>query len=111
MFKTAGQEFPGLDYTGQCTLNLERFKQKIQFIPLQRDLISILDALKVSDFACFLISATEPVDVFGDLCLASIKGQGVLSSTFSVVDVNQFYITFPFIDHFLTGNIELGASS
>ena len=54
----------------------ERFKQKIQFILLERNFIDILDACKVADYILFVISAEVEVDKFGELCLKAIQSQG-----------------------------------
>ncbi|KAJ3149516.1 hypothetical protein HDU86_006921 [Geranomyces michiganensis] len=65
-------------------LAVERFKQKLHLVPLRRNLLEILDAVKVADFVLFVVSAEVEVDTFGDLVLTTIKAQGV-PSTFSAV--------------------------
>ena len=60
-------------------LSLDRFKQKIQFIPTTRHVLKILDALKVSDMVIFLVSSELEVDEFGEMCMSLIKTQGVPS--------------------------------
>ncbi|KNE73224.1 hypothetical protein AMAG_17410 [Allomyces macrogynus ATCC 38327] len=54
-----------------------RFKQRIEFLKTPRDLIEILDAVKVADFVIFVLSAVEEVDAFGELVLTSILAQGL----------------------------------
>ncbi|KAI8916941.1 hypothetical protein DFJ77DRAFT_325864 [Powellomyces hirtus] len=71
-------------YDQPTILNVERFKQKLQLVPLRRNLLEILDAVKVADFIMFVVSAEVEVDRFGDLCLTTIKAQGV-PSTFAAV--------------------------
>ncbi|KAJ3123036.1 hypothetical protein HK098_002256 [Nowakowskiella sp. JEL0407] len=77
-----------MEYTpqpGPILLNItERFKQKLQFIKLSRNIFDILDAVKICDMVLFVMSANVEVDKFGDLCIATIKSQGV-PSIFHVV--------------------------
>lgn len=56
---------------------LEYQKQSFQFIANKRNLLDILDSVKVADYVCFLVSAKEEVDHFGDLCIKAIQDQGV----------------------------------
>jgi pre-rRNA-processing protein TSR1 len=63
---------------------IDRFKQKLQYIPLQRDLDSCLDAARVADFVVLVLSAEEEVDDIGELILRSIESQG-LSTLFTVI--------------------------
>ncbi|KAJ3379811.1 hypothetical protein HDU92_006442 [Lobulomyces angularis] len=71
------------------TIKLERFNnQQVQFIPLKRNLLDILDAIKVADFCLFLLSANNEVDSFGDLIIKSIKGQGVPSIVSAIEHLN-----------------------
>ncbi|CAG8493832.1 12709_t:CDS:10 [Ambispora gerdemannii] len=62
---------------GVVILNAERFKQKVQFILLERNFIDILDACKVADFIVFVMSAEVEVDNFGEQCVKAIQAQGV----------------------------------
>ncbi|KAG0304524.1 hypothetical protein BGZ98_005410 [Dissophora globulifera] len=64
---------------GTVLMTTDRFKQKLQFIPLQRNYIDIMDAAKVADFLLFVMSAVEEVDKFGEMVLAGIQSQGVPS--------------------------------
>ncbi|KAJ2895537.1 Ribosome biogenesis protein BMS1/TSR1 [Zalerion maritima] len=64
---------------------VDRFKQKLQYIPMRRDLSACLDAARVADFILFILSATEEVDEYGELILRSIEGQG-LSTMFTAVE-------------------------
>ena len=63
---------------------VDRFKQKLQYVPLRRDLDACLDAARVADFVVVLLSATEEVDATGELILRSIESQG-MSTLFTVV--------------------------
>ncbi|KAF9414032.1 hypothetical protein BGZ94_000535, partial [Podila epigama] len=64
---------------GAVLMTSDRFKQKLQFIPLQRNYIDIMDAAKVADFIVFVMSAVQEVDTFGLMVLSGIQSQGVPS--------------------------------
>lgn len=66
-----------------CT-DVDRFKQKIQYIALKRDLIACLDAGRVADFVIFILSTDHEVDEVGELIIRSVESQG-LSTLFTVV--------------------------
>ncbi|KAH8899504.1 DUF663-domain-containing protein [Thozetella sp. PMI_491] len=63
---------------------VDRFKQKIQYLPLKRELTACLDAARVADFVVLVLSAEEEVDDLGELILRSVESQG-LSTLFTVV--------------------------
>ncbi|KAH6656879.1 AARP2CN domain-containing protein [Truncatella angustata] len=65
-------------------VQVDRFKQKLQYVPLRRDLTACMDASRVADFVIFLLSADVEVDPLGELIIRSIENQG-LSTCFSVV--------------------------
>ena len=70
-------------------VTVDRFKQKLQYIPLQRDLSACLDAAKVADFVVVVLSGTVEVDELGELILRSVESQG-MSNLFTVVqDVDR----------------------
>lgn len=69
---------------GWIRTNVDRFKQKIQYITAKRDLLACLDACRVADFVVFVLSAEEEVDAEGELILKSVESQGI-SNTFTVV--------------------------
>lgn len=70
-------------------VDVDRFKQKIQYIPLQRDLGACLDATRVADFILVVLSATVEVDELGELILRSVESQG-MSNLFTVIhDVDK----------------------
>ena len=70
---------------GLCQVPVNRFKQKLQYIPLQRDLSACMDAAKVADFIVVILSATVEVDELGELILRSVEGQG-MSTLFTLVE-------------------------
>jgi pre-rRNA-processing protein TSR1 len=69
---------------GWVRTNVDRFKQKIQYLVVKRDLLATLDACRVADFVVFVLSAEEEVDDEGELILKSIESQG-LTNSFTVV--------------------------
>lgn len=69
---------------GIMRVSVDRFKQKLQYIPLQRDLTAALDAARAADFVVVILSATVEVDPLGELILRSVESQG-MSTLFTVV--------------------------
>jgi pre-rRNA-processing protein TSR1 len=69
---------------GWTRINVDRFKQKVQYLIVRRDLLAALDACRVADFVVFVLSAHEEVDAEGELILKSVESQGI-SNTFTVV--------------------------
>lgn len=65
-------------------VSVDRFKQKLQYIPLNRDLTACLDAARVADFVVLILSAEQEVDDLGELIIRSVESQG-LSTLFTVV--------------------------
>ncbi|OLN91947.1 Ribosome biogenesis protein tsr1 [Colletotrichum chlorophyti] len=65
-------------------VSVDRFKQKVQYIPLKRDLSAVLDATRVADFVVIMLSADVEVDDLGELMLRGLESQG-LSTLFTVV--------------------------
>lgn len=69
---------------GSVRIDIERFKQKIQYLVAKRDLVSCLDAARVADFVIFILSPDQEVDALGELILRSVESQG-LSTMLTVV--------------------------
>jgi pre-rRNA-processing protein TSR1 len=69
---------------GVVRTDVDRFKQKIQYIVLKRDLMSCLDAGRVADFVIFVLSPEQEVDPLGELIVRSVESQG-LSTLLTVV--------------------------
>jgi len=63
---------------------VDRFKQKVQYLVVPRDLLASLDACRIADFVVFILSAQDEVDAEGALILKSAESQGI-SNTFAVV--------------------------
>jgi pre-rRNA-processing protein TSR1 len=81
------QEF--IVQNGLSILSAEKFKQRLAFIPCKRDLLQILDAMKVADMAIFLLSSNEQVDTFGENVMSAIKAQGVTNVICMVQHLEQ----------------------
>lgn len=71
-------------HDGCFRVPVDRFKQKLQYIPLKRDLTACLDAARVADFIVLVLSAEVEVDELGELILRSVESQG-MSNLFTVV--------------------------
>ncbi|SPQ27681.1 93dd2741-2ad2-4634-9cb9-48c5b2295d65 [Thermothielavioides terrestris] len=71
-------------HDGCFRVPVDRFKQKLQYVPLNRDLTACLDAARVADFIVLVLSAEVEVDDLGELILRSVEGQG-MSTLFTVV--------------------------
>lgn len=70
---------------GCSIVSVDRFKQKLMYMPVQRDLTSCLDAAKAADFVIAILSADTEVDHLGELILRSIENQG-LSTLYTAVN-------------------------
>jgi pre-rRNA-processing protein TSR1 len=68
---------------GWTRVNVDRFKQKLQYLVVQRDLMACLDACRVADFIIFVLSCEEDVDEEGELILKAVESQGI-SNCFTV---------------------------
>lgn len=60
-------------------LKIDRFKSNLKIIIPDNNLVSILDATKVSDFTVLGLSATTEVDQYGESILRAIIAQGISS--------------------------------
>ncbi|KAF3766499.1 DUF663-domain-containing protein [Cryphonectria parasitica EP155] len=69
---------------GTTRVPVDRFKQKLQYIAVPRDLTACLDAARAADFVVLILSADVEVDDLGELILRSVESQG-LSTLFTVV--------------------------
>ncbi|KAH8811541.1 hypothetical protein F5884DRAFT_700182 [Xylogone sp. PMI_703] len=69
----------GVDVPGQglARIDIDRFKQKIQYVILKRDLLACLDAARVADFVVLILSPEQEVDPLGELILRSVESQGL----------------------------------
>ena len=62
---------------GHVRIWVDRFKQNITYIPVERDLLRVLDACRIADFVIFLLSAVEEVDETGELLSRAVENQGI----------------------------------
>lgn len=62
---------------GNARIDIERFKQKVQYISVKRGVMECLDAARVADFVIFVLSPDQEVDTLGELIIRSIEGQGL----------------------------------
>jgi pre-rRNA-processing protein TSR1 len=69
---------------GMVRTDVDRFKQKIQYVVAKRDLMACLDAGRVADFVIFILSPDTEVDALGELIIRSVESQG-LSTMVTVV--------------------------
>ncbi|OWP02406.1 hypothetical protein B2J93_3194 [Marssonina coronariae] len=69
---------------GFLRTDIDRFKQKVQYVIVKRDLVACLDAGRVADFVIFILSASQEVDELGELIIRSVESQG-LSTLLTVV--------------------------
>ncbi|RFU25399.1 hypothetical protein B7463_g10934, partial [Scytalidium lignicola] len=69
---------------GFARVDIDRFKQKVQYVILRRDILACLDAARVADFVIIILSPEQEVDPLGELILRSVESQG-LSTLLTVV--------------------------
>ena len=74
---------------GALRMDVDRFKQKIQYVVAKRDLISCLDAGRVADFVIFILSPDTEVDALGELIIRSVESQGLSTMLTVVQDLDK----------------------
>ncbi|OTA94042.1 hypothetical protein M434DRAFT_395116 [Hypoxylon sp. CO27-5] len=65
-------------------VSVDRFKQKLQYVPVKRDLTASMDAARIADYVVFVLSPEVEVDALGELIIRSIENQGI-STLFTAV--------------------------
>ncbi|KAI1408153.1 DUF663-domain-containing protein [Hypoxylon sp. FL1857] len=65
-------------------VSVDRFKQKLQYVPVKRDLTASMDAARIADYVLFVLSSEVEVDPLGELIIRSIENQG-MSTLFTAV--------------------------
>eukprot|EP00124_Ichthyophonus_hoferi_P001341 Ihof_evm3s67 gene=Ihof_evmTU3s67 len=68
-----------LDVNGPVTCVIPRLKSRITFLEAPRDILSVLDTVKIADVVMFVLSSEESPDEFGELCLSCTKALGLPS--------------------------------
>ncbi|KAL9106020.1 MAG: hypothetical protein Q9187_008618, partial [Circinaria calcarea] len=74
---------------GLAKIRVDRFRQNLQYIPVQRDLMYVLDACRVADFVIFILSSSEEADEIGELLLRAVENQGVSNVLTVVQDIDE----------------------
>ncbi|QSZ36700.1 hypothetical protein DSL72_006583 [Monilinia vaccinii-corymbosi] len=69
---------------GIIRADIDRFKQKVQYVITKKELFGCMNAARVADFVLFILSAEQEVDELGELIIRSVESQG-LSTTLTVV--------------------------
>lgn len=62
---------------GWVRVTIDRFKQRVQYLVVQRDILASLDACRVADFVVFILSGKEEVDEEGEAILKAVESQGI----------------------------------
>ncbi|KAL2056903.1 hypothetical protein ABVK25_002642 [Lepraria finkii] len=73
---------------GHMKVRVDRFKQNLVYVPVERDLFMALDACRCADFVIFLLSPTKEPGVEGEQMLKTIEGQGVSNVLTMVQNLN-----------------------
>ncbi|KAI9833368.1 MAG: hypothetical protein M1826_007466 [Phylliscum demangeonii] len=68
---------PAIPDNDFMSIEVERFKFKVQHLMLQRQLVPVLDGCRVADFVVLLLSAHREVDAYGEHLLRCIESQGL----------------------------------
>lgn len=63
--------------SGPLKTRVDRFKQSILYLPINRDLLPALDACRVADFVVLLLSPTQEAGEKGESILRAIECQGI----------------------------------
>jgi len=94
IYRSLALEMPAHATQEATIVNVERFKQKIQLVPLKRNFIDVIDAFKVADFGILLMSADVEVDQFGINCLLAILNQGIVNVVPVVQNIGNTLVHF-----------------
>ncbi len=73
---------------GRCCVTIDRFKQKVAYVPAKRTVIAAMDACRVADYVVFVLSPEQEVDQLGETIIRAIEGQGV-SNVYTMVQVSS----------------------
>ena len=69
---------------GPVRVDIHRFKQKITYLPVPRDIVHAMDIARVADYVLLVFSATQAMDDQGENIVRCIEGQGI-SNVYSLV--------------------------
>ena len=73
---------------GHMKVRVDRFKQSLIYLPVERNLLAALDACRSADFVIFLLSPSEEPSEIGELLLKAIESQGVSNVLTMVQNLN-----------------------
>lgn len=74
---------------GPLRVRIERFAQSILYIPVERDIISAMNACRVADFVVFLLSPEQEVGDESEQLIRAIEGQGISNVLTMVQDLDS----------------------
>ena len=67
----------GAPQVGPHLREIDRFKQSIQYLPVNKDLFVALNACRIADYVLFVLSVEHEVDELGETILKSAESQGI----------------------------------
>ncbi|KAL8666431.1 MAG: hypothetical protein Q9202_001454 [Teloschistes flavicans] len=70
-------EHADMQVEGPRRVNVERFKQTLQYVPVENDLVSVMNACRVADFVILLLSPEQEAGEHGEQLIRAIEGQGI----------------------------------
>ena len=74
--QSVGAEVPD-SIQGPLRVRIDRFKQNVVYLPVNRGLFTALDACRVADFVILLLSPTQEPDEEGERMLKAVESQGI----------------------------------
>ena len=74
---------------GLTQVHVDRFKQKLVYMTVGRELVPVLDACRLADYVLLVLSAEQEVDEFGEDVIRCIESQGI-SNVFTAVQVSNW---------------------
>ena len=74
---------------GHMKVRVDRFKQSLIYVPVERSLLAALKACRCADFVIFLLSPSEEPNETGELLLKAVEGQGVSNVLTMVQNLND----------------------
>lgn len=74
---------------GHMRVRVDRFKQNLVYLPVERKLLPALNACRLADFVIFLLSPNEEPGEEGEMLLRTIESQGVSNVLTMVQNLNS----------------------
>lgn len=72
----AAADFEDAEWDGRRVW-IERFKQNVAYLTVQREMIDVLDACRMADFVVLVMAANTEVDELGETLLRAAESQGI----------------------------------